>query len=928
MRIKRCVQKDEKETKKRRKVDIEQESRTKETQYIGVYGMKNLGVNEIREKYLRFFEEKGHLKQGSYPITPQNEASLLFINSGMAPLKPFFSGKEIPPKNRMTTCQKCVRTPDIDNVGKTDRHFTFFEMLGNFSFGDYFKEEAITWAWEFVTKELELPQDRLYVTVFKNDDESLSVPNDLEAYRIWNEVLGLSKEKIFEMGTEDNFWEIGTGPCGPCSEIYFDRGVQKGCQQDNCWVGCSCDRFIEIWNLVFTQYDKQEDGTYALLPKPNIDTGMGLERTAMVMQEEDSLFDIDTVKRILNACETLSGKKYKQDSQVDIALRGITDHVRAASFMISEGILPSNEGRGYILRRLIRRASRLGKLIGLEKPFLHQLTDVCIEQFQDFYQELIDNQETIRKVMMKEEEKFGETLDQGMQILNTYIAECQKIESSVLSGKKTFELFATYGFPKDLTKEILAERAMTFDEKVYEEEMRKHKQLGKESWQGNQDSAWNKTGDMFIKELPSTHFMGYDALMTHTEIVAMMDANQTFDKAVAGQKVTIVLEKTPFYAQSGGQVADTGFLKGLEDDFEMLVLDVTKTEDGKILHICEITHGEVYKGAKVVAKVNEDVRKSTERNHSATHLLHKALKEILGNHVHQAGSLVMPEKLRFDFTHFEAMTQDELERVEQRVNENIFHSHSVNIEEMPLEEAKKKGAMALFSEKYKDVVRVVDISPYSLELCGGCHVKQTSEIGLFKIISETGIASGVRRIEAISGAATYAYLNQLQAKCQSIAGAVKAPISEIDKRVEGLVQEQKAVEREYAKLKQQMLMHDLDERINKALIIQSIPFLFEEYKGLQSADMRSIGDRLKDKIGQGVVVITNKVEEKMQLLVMVDAKTIKKGVHAGHLVKKMAEVLGGSGGGRPDMAQAGGSQPSKLKDAFLVARQYLEEKLA
>ena len=878
--------------------------------------MKPLGLNEIREKYLSFFESKEHLRLPSSPLVPQKDASLLLINSGMAPLKPYFTGKEVPPQKRITTCQKCIRTPDIENVGKTARHGTFFEMLGNFSFGDYFKKEATAWAWEFVTTVLELPKDKLWVTIYLDDDE---------AFEIWTKKVGVSADRIVRMGKEDNFWEIGLGPCGPCSEIYFDRGIESGCGKTDCVVGCGCDRFIEFWNLVFTQFDRDEQGNYNRLARPNIDTGMGLERMAVIMQEVGSLFEVDTIRSILDYAADKAGKKYGEDCKTDIALRVITDHIRSTTFMISDGVIPSNEGRGYVLRRLIRRAARQGRLMGLNDPFLYDVAGLVIENSKQAYTVLAEKEEYIKKIIKNEEERFGETVEQGLTMLNEFINELGSKSEKILSGDRVFKLYDTYGFPPDLTRDILNEQDMMYDEKRFSELMQQQKEQGRASWQGGGEAAWDKDELEGLDENIVCKFTGYINLKEETEIAALVRGNSIVDSCEKGDHVVIILKTTPLYAESGGQVGDTGAISA--QGKRIRVNNTKKVGNGKIIHLGTVEEGSFKVGDKVTAEIDADRRNAIMRNHSATHLLQKALREVLGEHVEQAGSLVDLNRLRFDFNHFSAMTSQEIEKVERRVNEKILEGLSVSIEEMALDKAKSRGAMALFGEKYGETVRLVTMGDYSLELCGGCHVKITSQIGLFKILSESGISAGIRRIEAITGFESINYLKEIEQRMKSVSEILKTSPQDCVKKVEVLVTELKHTTKEFETLKNEMAKTDIDESISKAVETKGVKIITARFDNLDMDGLRNAGDRLKTKIGSGVVALASGKDNKVSLVVMVTKDVIQKGIHAGNIIKEIASITDGGGGGRPDMAQAGGKDLSKIDLALGKVRCIIESTL-
>ncbi|GFR35753.1 alanine--tRNA ligase [Thermobrachium celere] len=874
--------------------------------------MNYMGLNEIREKYLSFFESKGHLRLPSFSLVPQNDKSLLLINAGMAPLKPYFTGQEVPPRKRVTTCQKCIRTGDIERVGKTARHGTFFEMLGNFSFGDYFKEEATAWAWEFATEVLKLPKDRLYVSIYEEDDE---------AFEIWTKKVGVPADRIYRMGKEDNFWEIGQGPCGPCSELYFDRGEDKGCGKPDCKVGCDCDRFIEFWNLVFTQFNKEEDGTYSRLENPNIDTGMGLERIATIMQGVDSIFEVDTIKAILDKVCEVANYKYNTDEAKDVSVRVITDHIRSVTFMVSDGILPSNEGRGYVLRRLLRRAARHGKLLGINKAFLYNICDVVIENSKTAYPELEEKRDFIKKVIKLEEERFDETIDQGLSILNQYIEELKAQNKNVLDGESAFKLYDTYGFPIELTIEILDEHNIKVDMQGFEKEMEAQKERARSA---REETNYMGTDLDIYATLPAeltTEFVGYTSTEGNGEVLYIVKDGNFTDNAVEGDEVTLILDKTTFYPEMGGQIGDTGFILG--EGFEIEVLDCKKTHNNKIIHVCKVTRGEVRKGSLVTTKVNVSRRMSIARNHTATHLLHKALREILGTHVEQSGSLVADDRLRFDFTHFEALSHEELHKVEQLVNEKILEALNVETIETSLEEAKKMGATALFGEKYGSTVRVVRAGNFSMELCGGTHVSNTSSIGMFKIVSEGGVAAGIRRIEAVTGKGAIDYVNNIELTLNEVAKALKTTNKEIVRKAEALVNELKEKEREIEALKSKMANSMSDEIVNSAKDINGVKVAVAKVD-LDADGLRTLGDRLKEKLGTCVIVLGSNKEGKVVFVSMASKDAVQKGAHAGNIIKEVAKVAGGGGGGRPDIAQAGGRDASKIDEALNKAFEIVE----
>lgn len=878
--------------------------------------MQHFGLNELREKFLSFFESKGHLRLPSFSLVPVNDPSILLINAGMTPLKPYFTGQEVPPSKRVTTCQKCIRTPDIDNVGKTSRHGTFFEMLGNFSFGDYFKKEAIPWAWEFFTQVLGIPESRLYVSVYKDDDE---------AYDIWHHDVGLPKEKIFRFGKEDNFWEHGTGPCGPCSEIYFDRGADKGCGKEGCTVGCDCDRFIEVWNLVFTQFDRQEDMTYLPLKSKNIDTGMGLERLACVMQGVDNIFEVDTIRSVLNHVCDISGTKYGSDYKKDVSIRVITDHCRSASMMVSDGVLPSNEGRGYVLRRLIRRAARHGRLLGINKTFLSDLADTVIDVSKCAYPHMDEKRQYIKKVISIEEEKFYATVDQGMSILDQYIAEIRQNGQNTLTGDMVFKLHDTYGFPIDLTREIAVENGLNIDEDGFMAEMKKQKEKAREAHLRKEGSAWEK--DFFTGEhkLFTTLFTGYSEYETEAVVKFIIRDGNLVENASMDEEAAIVLDKTPFYAESGGQVGDTGVITG--KNFTMKVTGCRKTADGKILHFGVIESGMVQVGDAVSAKIDIALRKSTARNHTATHILHRALKNVLGDHVNQAGSLVTPDRLRFDFTHFSPLTAEQIEAVEQQVNEVILSDYPVTTREMAVDEAKKEGAMALFGEKYGDTVRVVSVGDYSKELCGGTHIRASGEAGLIKIIGESGIAAGVRRIEALTGTGAINWYKKREKLLIEASEVVKAAPEDTPDRIAGLADELKSLRKELESVKLKMINSSLNDVLSKAQDISGIKVLAARMDQLDMDGLRKTADTLKSKLGSAVVVLASGLDGRVNIIVSATKDATDRGIHCGKIIGDAAKAAGGGGGGRPDMAQAGGKDPGGIDRALEIAVEKIKASL-
>ena len=879
--------------------------------------MKYLGVNEIREEFLKFFESKDHLRLPSFPLVPRNDNSLLLINSGMAPMKAYFTGQEIPPSKRVTTCQKCIRTGDIDNVGKTARHGTFFEMLGDFSFGDYFKNEIVPWSWEFVTKVLEIPEDRLYVTIYEEDDET---------GKIWHDVVGLPWDRIVKLGKEDNFWEHGTGPCGPCTEIYYDRGPEYGCDSPTCGVGCDCDRYMEFWNLVLTQFNAEEDGTYTELAMKNVDTGMGLERMATIMQGVDSIFDVDTVKSIRDAVCAKANVEYGKDHKTDVSVRVITDHIRSVTMMTADGVLPSNEGRGYVLRRLLRRAARHGKLLGIEGEFLAELSKSVIACSGEAYPELVEKQDYIFKILSIEENSFYKTIDKGMEILKADMEEMKAAGEKVMSGEKSFRLYDTYGFPVDLTKEILAEEGMEIDEDAFTAEMKAQKERARSA---RAKSNYMGAAETVYNELPvelETAFAGYDVYdVANAKIVALVANEAVAETAQAGDTVAVFLDRTPFYAESGGQVGDQGVIK--TETGVVKVTNCVKVVGGKIAHMGEVTEGLVQVGEMACASIDVELRMASSRNHSATHLLHKALRTVLGTHVEQAGSYVSAERLRFDFTHFAAMTADEIKEVERLVNDAIFASYDVHTDEMSIDEARNRGAMALFGEKYGEVVRVVDMGGYSIELCGGAHLKNTAQVGSFKILSENGVAAGVRRIEAVTGKEALKHYQAQEDEIKEICRLVKSTPDKLLARLEQLLAEQKETAKELEKLKAKMAGGAADEMLNSKVEIGGVAVLAAEVKDMDGNALRTMGDQLKQKLGSGVVVLASGKDGKVNLMAMATDDVVKKGVHAGNIIKVAAAVCGGGGGGRPNMAQAGGKDASKIADALEKAKAVVAEQL-
>ena len=878
--------------------------------------MDKLGLNELRERYLSFFEGKGHLRMASAPLVPKNDPSLLLINSGMAPLKPYFTGQEEPPRKRVTTCQKCIRTPDIENVGKTARHGTYFEMLGNFSFGDYFKKEAIPWAWEFCTQDLKMPVDKLWVTIYEDDDE---------AFEIWNKDIGLSPERIVRMGKKDNFWEHGIGPCGPCSEIYFDRGPEKGCGSPDCKVGCECDRYVEFWNNVFTQFNRDESGNYTRLSHPNIDTGMGLERLACISQRVDNLFEVDTVLNILNYICKIAGVQYRKAEKTDISIRVITDHIRSTTMMVCDGVLPSNEGRGYVLRRLLRRAARHGRLLGINKPFLYEVAMVVINESKEAYPELSEKAEYIKKVIRIEEERFEATVDQGIVILNEFIAQVKGKQQTVLPGEMVFKLHDTYGFPLDLTREIAEENGLGVDEEGFKKEMDAQKKKARDAHNSKDTSAWaDSVFDKLDKSL-KTVFTGYDETSADAKILYIVRDGEIVETAQEGEEVTIITDVTPFYAESGGQVGDTGTLT--TKNAKVLVKDCTRTADGKYLHTGAVESGLIETGNQGVLQIDIQRRMAICRNHTTTHLLHKALRSVLGEHVHQAGSLVEPNKLRFDFSHFSAMTQEELKKVEDMTNAAILESMEVDVREMPIDEAKKLGAMALFGEKYGNTVRVVRVQDYSVEFCGGTHLSNTAQAGLVKVLGESGVAAGVRRLEALTGEAAIRYYADREKLLNEVSQALKASPQDSLKKVETLGQELKNAEREIEQLRNKLVSGEADEVLSKAVEIKGVKVVTARFDTLDIDGLRNTGDMLKNKLESGVVVLASNYADKVSFVVTATKDVLAKGVHSGNIVKEVAKVAGGGGGGRPDMAQAGGKDASKINDALKASLSVIDTQI-
>lgn len=865
--------------------------------------MQKLGLNEIREKFLSFFESKGHLRLPSFPLVPQNDSSLLLINAGMAPLKPYFTGKEVPPAKRVTTCQKCIRTPDIEQVGQTARHGTFFEMLGNFSFGDYFKMDATKWAWEFATEVLEMPKDRIWVSVY-NDD--------YEAADIWTNHVGVSKDRIVYLGKDDNFWEIGTGPCGPCSELYFDRGEEYGCGSPDCAVGCDCDRFVEFWNLVFTQFDKDENGTYNKLDHPNIDTGMGLERIACIMQGTTSIFEVDTIRKVLDAAAEIAGVKYGEDKQIDTSLRVITDHIRSTVFMTADGVLPSNEGRGYVLRRLLRRAARHGKMLGINEMFLYKLARVVADESMTAYPELDQNFAYIESVIKSEEARFDETIDQGILILNQYMEEMKQSGTKELDGEKAFKLYDTYGFPIDLTKEIMGENGFVVATKLFDDLLNEQRTKSKVARGNMDDAAWEN--DIFIDVEGSTVFDGYVKLKGTSNVLAIAKGSERVEEAETGEEVTLVLDRSTFYAESGGQVGDTGIIES--DDASLKVMD-TKKSNGKFLHICKVENGVIRVGDKVTALVDKERRQSIKRNHSAVHLVQAALREVLGKHVAQAGSYVDEYRFRFDFSHYQPLTEDEILKVGMLVNKKIMEAIPVECFEEDVATAKSMGAMALFSEKYGSRVRVVKMGDFSTELCGGCHVENTGKLGLMKILSETGVSAGVRRIEGVTGYNVILQMREKSKLIDDVSSVLKTNPSDLLNRAEGIVAELKDARHEIDSLKSKIAKNSVDDILGNTEDIGGVKVVTKILDdNIDMNTMREIGDNIKNKIPNAFVVLASKIGEKVNLISMASKEAIDKGANAGAVISEIAKQLGGGGGGKPDSAQAGGKNPEKTEEVM------------
>lgn len=878
--------------------------------------VKQYGLNELRKMFLDFFESKDHLIMNSFSLVPKNDKSLLLINSGMAPLKPYFTGQEIPPRKRVTTCQKCIRTGDIENVGKTSRHGTFFEMLGNFSFGDYFKHEAIAWSYEFLTQVVGLDPNRLFPSVYEEDNE---------AFDIWNKEIKIPADRIYRLGKADNYWEHGAGPCGPCSEIYYDRGEEYGCGEPGCGVGCECDRYIEIWNNVFTQFESDGNGNYTELEQKNIDTGMGLERLATIVQDVPSIFDVDTIKALRDKVCEITHVTYGEDEKKDVSIRLITDHIRSVTFMISDGIIPSNEGRGYVLRRLLRRGARHGRLLGINEKFLALLSETVIETSKDGYPELEEKKDYILKLLTIEEDNFNKTIDQGLNILSEFEEELNRTGEKVLAGENAFKLYDTYGFPLDLTKEILEEKGLKVDEEGFNKAMEVQRETarsarGTTNYMGTDETVYQQI-DPFV----SSKFVGYETLEASSKILVLTTKSEIVKELVAGQEGTVIVEETPFYGTSGGQVGDTGIIKTQTGEF--IVEDTIKLQGEKIGHIGHVTKGIITVDETADLVVDQEKRLATGKNHSATHLLQKALKTVLGSHVEQAGSLVTDERLRFDFTHFKPMTIEEIKKVEDIVNKEIMANLVVKTELMPIEEAKKTGAMALFGEKYSDIVRVVSMGDFSRELCGGTHVSNTGAIMAFKILSDTSIAAGVRRIEALTGNNVFKYFNEIEKELNQAAKAAKSEPSELIKKIDAMQEELKALHQENEKLKDKLAKESLGDVMDQVVMVNDVKILAIKVPDVDMNGLRNLGDQLKDKLEEGVIVLASATGAKVSLLTMVTDGAMAKGAHAGNLVKEIASLVGGGGGGRPNMAQAGGKNPAGIDSALKQSIEVLKDQI-
>lgn len=882
--------------------------------------MEALGLNEIRERYLSFFESKGHLRLKSFSLVPHNDKSLLLINSGMAPMKSYFTGDEIPPRKRVTTCQKCIRTPDIDNVGKTARHGTFFEMMGNFSFGDYFKPEVIPWAWEFITKNLKIDPEKIYVTIYLDDEQ---------AHDLWRSV-GVKEDHIKRLGKEDNFWEHGTGPCGPCSEIFYDRGEKYGCGKPTCGPGCDCDRYVEFWNLVFTQFDRDENGDYQPLDHPNIDTGMGLERMATIMQGVDNIFEVDTIRHILDYICNLCGEHYGDDEQKDVSIRVITDHIRSVTFMIGDGIMPSNEGRGYVLRRILRRAARHGRLLGIDGAFLYDVAKEVIAVSGDAYPELREKQETIQKVIKIEEERFDATIDQGLNQLSAMMREMKEKDpdNHIFSGEEAFKLYDTFGFPFDLTKEIVEEQGYTIPKEEFDDAMNAQRERARTARAQNDTAVW--ADDPFNPLGPDAvdTFVGYQKLKSDAEIIGLIVNDELVQEAHQGDDVLVLLDQTPFYAQSGGQVGDTGRLESEDGSSLIEVNDCRYGSLKRHIHYGKVVEGDFHVGQTIYAHVDEMKRYATARNHTSTHMLQKALKMVLGDHVEQAGSFVSPTRLRFDFNHFQPMTAEEIKQVEEIVNQAILKAMPVETFETEIDKAKEMGAMALFGEKYGHIVRVVKVGDYSIELCGGTHLQNSAQAGMFKIISENGVAAGIRRIEATTGMNTYRWAEKVESVNAKASAMVKAAPDQLIDRIQEMEDQLKEKDREIASLKHQQADSEAGELLNKIQTIQGVKVLIAEVKAEDVNEMRDLSDMMKDRMESGIVVFGKADTDKANLIATATKDIVKKGFHAGQLIKQIAKTVGGGGGGRPDMAQAGGKKPAALDQALAQAENIIAEQLS
>ena len=879
---------------------------------------KPYGLNELREMYLKFFETKGHLRLPSFSLVPQNDKSILLINAGMTPMKPWFTGEEEPPRHRVTTCQKCIRTGDIENVGHTARHGTYFEMLGNFSFGDYFKKEAIPWAWEFLTSPdwVGLEPDRLYPSVFAGNE---TTPADDEAFAIWRDVIGIPENRIFRFGKEDNFWEHGSGPCGPCSEIYYDRGEQYGCGKPGCTVGCDCDRYVEVWNIVFSQFNNDGHGNYTELKQKNIDTGMGLERLACVCQNVSSLFDVDTVMNITNKVSEITGAHYEESDKTDVSLRVITDHIRSSTFMICDGILPSNEGRGYVLRRLLRRAARHGKLLGVNEPFLYQVVDTVIHENECQYPELREKQSYITRVIRTEEENFAKTIDGGMKIFTEMLQSHKEKGESTFSGADAFKLYDTYGFPIDLTNEMVAEEGMQVDEAAFQQLMQEQKVRAREARKALGDLGW--AGVEFGKEIPATTFIGYANMEAEGKIVAIVADEELQGAITAGTDAILVLDQTPFYAEMGGQVADHGVIR--TETAEFTVTDVQKNKGGKFMHYGKLVSGSLSVGDTVTASIDEKRRKAIMRAHSATHLLDYALRTVLGDHAHQAGSLVEPDRLRYDFTHFSAVTADELVKISRLVSELVLEGMPVETKEMPIDEAKKLGAIALFGEKYGDVVRVVNMGGKSIELCGGTHVDNTAKVGPFRITSESSVASGVRRIEAVTGEAFLNLVDEMNARLVKAAEMLKTTPMELINKAQSSMNEIRELHQTVEKMKDKLFAGDVDSLMFSAKDVSGLKVVTASRENTDANDLRKLGDFLRDKNPNTVAALSSVNGEKVTLLAVCGKNAIARGIKAGDIIRNIAPIVGGKGGGKPDSAMGGGTNALKLDDALAAVDDFV-----